>query len=331
MNILVFCQFNEGFGADFRRRLANAAPDETIIYAEDYNWTEEEYHEQLEKADVIVSYIPKPDVKYCKNLKLWIFDIAGVDGFIDSPYLPEDAIVCNASGAYGRIIAEHAVALLLAVCRDIPKYVENKQRCEWKMYLPDKPVEGSNVMILGAGDIGTTIARYLRPIVGNGRITGVRRVKRDYPDCFDDMISFDELDENLPKQDIVLSVLPQTPETIGLMNKKRLRMMKDDAVLINTGRGSLIPLDDLAEVLNEGKFRGVGIDVAEIEPVPADHPIWKCDRLIITPHSAGNAMAIDSPTGKRLLNLIAENLENYINGRPLVNIVDRKTGYKKTN
>lgn len=331
MNILMFCQFPEGYSEEYRARIKSIAPGENILYADDCNWSDEEYHERLAEADVIVSYIPKSDVRYCKNLKLWIFDIAGVDGFIDSPFLPENTIVCNATGSYGNVIAEHAVALTMSICRDIPRYVGNKQRHEWNLNIPDKPVEGSNVLILGGGSIGTTTARYLRPIVGEkGRITGVRRVRRETPECFDAVITFDELDGALAEADIVICALPGTKETAGLLDERRLRLMKEDAVLVNVGRGSLIPLKDLEEVLKEGRFRGVGIDVAEIEPIPPKHPIWDCERLIITPHAAGNSMLITSPTGERLLDLIAENLENYLAGRPLKNIVNRTTGYKKT-
>lgn len=105
------------------------------------------------------------------------------------------------------------------------------------------------------------------------------------------MITFEDLDRALARADIVICALPSTPQTAGLLNAERLRRMKADAVLINVGRGSLIPLDDLNEVLREGHLYGVGIDVAELEPIPAGHPIWDCRQLIITPHSAGIALS----------------------------------------
>lgn len=330
MNILLFCQFPEGYIPEFRQRICRIAPNENLIFASDYSWSEEEYHEQLEKADVIVSYVPFKDIKYCKNVKLWIFDIAGVDGFIDSPFLPADTVVCNATGAYGNIIAEHATALMLALCRTLPQYVHNQQAHRWYRYIPDKPVEGSRVLILGAGNIGSAIARNIRPMLGSGTVTGVRRVKRDTPEYYDDMITFDELDAYLPSADFILCALPSTPLTRGLLNADRLKLMKNDAVLVNVGRGSLIPLNDLADALDEGKFYGVGLDVEEIEPIPVDHRIWDCKRILLTPHAAGNCMTQTSSTGRRLLDLIAQNIENYLNHKPLCNIVDRSTGYRTT-
>ena len=329
MNILIFCQYDEGYPPSFRERVLEIAKHENVVFAEKGRWSEEEYHRQLERADVICSYIPRRDMRYCKNLKLMLLDIAGADGFIDSPFLPPDAVICNASGYYGNLIAEHSVALALSLCRDIPQYVRNMDKKLWRRVKPDKPVEDSTVLILGAGDIGTAIARDLRPMLGKGRIIGVRRVSRETPPEFDDMTSFAGLDAVLPEADFVFCALPHTRETKGLLNAGRLRRMKTDAVLVNVGRGSLIPLDDLAAVLREGRLRGVGIDVAEVEPLPPEHPIWECERFVITPHAGGNAMTADSPTGRRLCELLLENLSNYLEGRPLKNIVSRETGYRR--
>ena len=327
MNILFRCQYDEPYDQKFKQKAREIAKGENVIFADEHQWTKEEYHKVLEEAEVICSYIAKKDLQYCKNLKLMILDIAGVDGFIDSPYLPQDAVICNGNGYYGNLIAEHAVGLALSLCRNIPVYVQNMEKKLWKLEKPDKPVEDSTVLVLGAGDIGSAIARDIRPMLGNGKIIGVRRTRREIPSEFDEMITFAELDEFLPKADLIFCVLPHTKETKGLLHAGRLRMMKEDAVLVNCGRGSLIPLDDLATVLKEGKLKAAAIDVAEVEPLPAEHPIWNCERLLITPHAAGNTMTIHSPTAKRLNQLLLENLENYLTGKPLKNVVSRETGY----
>ena len=327
MTILFRCQYDEPYSQEFKQKAREIAKGENVIFADEHQWTKEEYHKVLEEAEVICSYIAKKDLQYCKKLKLMILDIAGVDGFIDSPYLPPDAVITNGNGYYGNLIAEHAVALALSLCRNIPVYVRNEEKKLWKLEKPDKPVEGSMVLVLGAGDIGTAIARDIRPMLGDGKIIGVRRVRREIPPEFDEMITFAELDDFLPKADLVFCVLPHTRETKGLLHAGRLRMMKNDAVLVNCGRGSLIPLDDLAAVLREGKLKGAAIDVAEAEPLPPEYPIWNCERLLITPHAAGNTMTIHSPTAKRLNELLLENLENYLTGKPLKNVVSRETGY----
>lgn len=328
MKILAFCQFPEGYNESFRSKLRAICPDAEIVYCDDCAWSETEYHAALRDADVIIGHLPPKDLQYCTKLKLMQMDIAGADSYVRSPYLPEETVLCNASGAYGVVLAEHAVALVMALCRDLPLYVQNKLRHEWLPSMPDKPVEGGTVLILGAGDIGVNTARLLRPLAA--RIIGVRRVRRSAPEGFDEMIGFDELDDYLPQADFVCCSLPSTPETVHLLDARRLRLMKEDAVLVNVGRGSLIPTADLCAVLGEGRLRGVGIDVCETEPLPPDSPLWDCERLIITPHTAGNAMTQDSPTNRRIYEIIWHNLESYIAGRPLDHVVDRKTGYRKT-
>lgn len=182
-------------------------------------------------------------------------------------------------------------------------------------------------MILGAGAIGTTAASLLRPMAK--KIIGVRRTAGEIRMPYDEIISLQEVDEKLPEIDILICALPGTEDTKGFLDKEKMRKLREDAVIVNVGRGSLIPTADLLEVLKEGKLRGVGLDVMEREPLPVDSPLWECDRLILTPHAAGNAMAQDSPTYLRITELICENLKAYSEGRPLKARVSRETGYRE--
>lgn len=330
MNILCYsAKFHEGFSKDFRRRLREVVPDAEIVFFQDRERTEQEAQALFAAADVIVGWFPTKYIKYCGHLRLIQLDIAGADGFADNPELSDDIVICNASGAYGPVIAEHAIGLLMAVCRGIPEYCESMREHVWSRGAPSKPIEDSSVLILGAGDIGTSIARFLRPMLGTGTITGVRRVRRAVPPEFDRMICFDELDEALSGADIVLCALPSTKETRSLLDERALRLMKRDAVLVNVGRGSLIPLDDLNRVLRDGHLFGVGLDVAEYEPLPPEHPIWDCGRIMITPHAAGVALSQDSPTYRRIYEIILENMARFAAGQPLAHTVDRATGYRK--
>jgi len=330
MNIVCYSKkFPEGYNEAFRKRVAEIAPGEQVSYIDEKVQSEEEIAGLYRNAEVILGAFPEKYYKYCEKAKVILLDIAGADSLVNASDLREDILICNASGAYGKIMAEHAMGLLMTVCRRIPYYMENKKAHLWKRGSADKPIEGSRVMILGAGDIGTTIASYLRPMLGGGTIVGVRRVQRAVPGEFDEMITFEQLDEELLKTDIILCALPSTKQTRGLLNERRLRLMKKDAVVVNVGRGDLIPLDDLCRVLNDGHLYGVGTDVAEWEPIPADHPIWDCEGLVLTPHAAGNALTQDSPTYRRVYDIMLRNLENYICGRPLDHQVDRATGYRK--
>ena len=326
MNVLVFCPFPEGFGERFQNKLSAAVPDAHISYT-DRKQKGEAHIRMLEEADVTVGYFNPNDIKHLKNVKLMQFDIEGVDAYIHHPDLPKDVIVCNAGGNYNNIVAEHAVSLVYALCRDLHLYAENKLHHRWQRVVPDKTIEDSTIMILGAGAIGTTAATLLRPLAK--KIIGVRRTAGEARLPYDEMIRLSEVDEKLPETDILICALPGTEDTKGFLDKERMRKLKEDAVVVNVGRGSLIPSDDLVEVLKEGKLRGAGIDVMETEPLPEDSPLWDCERLIITPHCAGNAMAQDSPTYIRITDLICENLKAFSEGRPLKARVSRETGYRE--
>lgn len=325
MNILLFSQFEEGFNDEFRRRFAEVTPGCVLDYY-DSSWSEEEYHSKLENADIIIGHYNPEDTKYMKNVKFIQMDIEGVDFFIHRPELPADTIMCNAGGAYGNVVAEHAVALVYALCRDLQYYSEFRLAHRWHRIIPDKSVEGSTVLILGAGEIGTAAARLLRPLAA--KIIGARRTVREKPEVYDEMITLAEVDSVLPEADIVICALPATALTAGFLSREKLELLPDDAVVVNVGRGSLIPTDDLISVLNEGRIRGVGIDVMEVEPLPEAHPLWNCPRLIITPHAAGNCMSQDSPTNRRIFELTYENVSAFLEGRPLKAVVSRETGYR---
>ena len=225
------------------------------------------------------------------------------------------------------MLAEHILAMTLALCRRLPEYRDQQHAHKWALRKYDKQLEGSTVLILGAGDIGTTLARWMRPMVG--RIIGLRRTLREYPDCFDRMITLAELDQVLPEADIILCALPDTPETAGMLNEARLWRMKSDAVLVNGGRGSLIDQEALCRLLEEGRFWGVGLEVTTPEPLPAGHPLWDQPRVLITPHAAGNSFAPGSPLERKIWAFMIENVAAYIRVEAPKNQVDFSLGYRK--
>lgn len=313
--------------APYREALLETAKGRCAFLFKDTSWTEEFYHRMLEQAEVILGEPRNEDLKYCKNLRYVQSMSSGVNYYVQGGCFPEGAKLCCMTGLYGNIIAEHMLALTMSLCRRLPEYRDQQHQHKWKILMHDKPLEDSTVLILGAGDIGTTLAKWLRPMVG--KIIGVRRRAREFPSCYDEMHTLTELDALLPQADFVLCVLPQTPQTIGLLDETKLRLMKDDAVLVNGGRGSLIDQEALCRLLDEGKFWGVGLEVTSPEPLPADHPLWDKPRLVITPHAAGNSYAPDSPLDRKLWKFMIYNLGRYLNGEEPENQVDFSTGYKK--
>ena len=246
---------------------------------------------------------------------------------MDGGCFPENAILCSSTGCYGNIIAEHMLAMTLSLCRRLPEYQEQQQRRLWQKLYYDKQLEACTVLILGAGDIGTTLAAWLRPMVK--KIVGIRRTAGSFPDCYDEMYTTEALDDHIGNADIVLCALPHTAETAGLLNRQRLSAMKQDAVLVNGGRGSLIDQEALCDLLDAGHFFGVGLEVTSPEPLPADHPLWDKSRCIITPHSSGNTFAPDSPLVRKIWAHMSRNLLAYLKGEPLRSQADFATGYCK--
>jgi len=312
----------------FREELKAAAGELADIVYKEPHWTAEQYHAALKTAHIIIGEPRNEDFVHCEKLELMHSPSSGVNYYLDGGKFPKGAILCCMTGGYGNVLAEHLLALVLSLCRRLPEYHDQQKQHKWQLCRYDKQLEDCTLLILGAGDIGTTLASWMRPMVN--RIIGVRRVAREYPDCYDRMVTLGDLDEVLPEADIIVCALPHTRETIHLLNEDRLRKMKEDAVLVNGGRGSLIDQEALCKLLQEGRFWGVGLEVTSPEPLPADHPLWDQPRTIITPHAAGNSFAPDSPLVKKIWKYIIPNVCRYLNGEEPENQVDFETGYRHT-
>lgn len=311
-----------------RQRLIRSAGPGCECIFRDAAWNDKEYRDALRTANIILGEPKNEDLRYCENLEWMQSTSSGVNYYINGGVFPENAILSCMTGGYGNILAEHLLAMVLSLCRRLPEYRDQQHAHQWKLRKYDKQLEGTTLMILGAGDIGTTVAKWMRPMVG--KIIGVRRVAREFPDCYDEMITLADLDSRLGEADIVVCALPHTPDTVHLLNEDRLRKMKQDAVLVNGGRGSLIDQAALLRCLEDGLFWGVGLEVTTPEPLPADHPLWDQSRVIITPHAAGNSFAPGSPLDQKIWDFMVHNITVYLESGEPENRVDFATGYRKT-
>ncbi|MBR3125825.1 MAG: D-2-hydroxyacid dehydrogenase, partial [Mogibacterium sp.] len=176
---------------------------------------------------------------------------------------------------------------------------------------------------IGMGDIGTAFAKQMRAL--GAYVIGVRRSRKPMPAVFSEQFTIDQLDEVLPRADVVAMVIPGSDATRKIMNTERFALMKDGSYLINVGRGISVDTDALIDALRSGKLAGAALDVTDPEPLPKDNALWDMDNVIITPHAAGNYLL--EGTLERVVEILTENLGNYLNGRPLRNIVDRELGY----
>ena len=283
--------------------------------------------EELKIADVILGQ-PAPELlKQAENCSLLQITSAGVDGYVKRPELFAGRTLTNLSGAFGQSISEFALAMVLSLYKHLNLFRDNQTACEWKDEGVQYSPVGKRLLILGAGDIGSAVARLFRPF--GCHIVGMRRVKRAVPPEFDGMITMEELEPELRQADIVFCALPATSETYKLINADRLALLKPSAVIVNCGRGNLIDCNALAERLSKGLLYGAALDVTDPEPLPKEHPLWKCKNAIITPHATGGSFGHLKATEDRLISICRENLVRFIEGRPLLNVVDFESGYRR--
>ena len=282
-------------------------------------------YELDEQADVIIGDLSPAELQPAKNLKWYHLVWAGSDRYKPADF-PAGTLFTNGSGAYGVTIAEHMVACILALYRQLRHYDKLQESHTWDQDWQEDTLEGKTVLILGAGDIGCALAKRLRGF--DCRIIGIRRTGGILPH-FDEMHTMDELDALLPQADVVAGCLPGTKNTVGLLDERRLRMMKPTALLVNCGRGSLIDTDALIRVLQAGLLGGCGLDVVMPEPLPESSPLWDMENVILTPHISGASFGHVQEMEDRIYRLAAENLRRYLDGEALLNQVDFETGYRK--
>ncbi len=295
-----------------------------FVYVEQ-GMTRQERAPVLQEAEVIFGEPGIRELQHCPRLRWVQMSWAGTDVYTMREGFPRHVRLTNARGCFRTVIAEYILAVLLAMCRNLKQYVRQQQKECWKPLGRETLLYGKKVLILGAGDIGTGVAQRLKAF--GTLVIGMRRTDRNYPDCYDAMITMEALDRVLPEADIVIGCLPSTKETGRLLGEKRLRSMKKSAFLINVGRGSLIDTEALVTVLREGRLGGVALDVQEKEPLPSGHPLWAMERVILTPHIAGQSFGYSKDTENRVLHVCCQNLERYLSRRELLNQVDFETGY----
>ncbi|WP_086843626.1 2-hydroxyacid dehydrogenase [Amycolatopsis kentuckyensis] len=233
---------------------------------------------------------------------------AGVEALV--PLLPDGVRLANGRGLHDLSVAEHALALIHAAQRDLPRWFAQQARGEW-VREHTRSLADSRVLLVGYGSIGQAVERQL--VAAEAVVTRV--ASRPRPD--EDVHGVAELPALLPEADIVVLILPDTPATRGLLGPRELAALPDGALVINVGRGTAIDTDALLAETRSGRLRA-GLDVVDPEPLPADHPLWTVPGVVITPHIAGGSASF-YPRAKKLA---AEQLRRYANGGELLNLVE---------
>ena len=277
--------------------------------------TAQERIKEIADAEVVFGEPTIEELQCAKKLRWVQMFWAGADRYLHGGF-PKNVVLTTASGAFGETIAEHALAMLFSLCRRLPDYAKTN---DWSDLGCEKRITGATALIFGCGDIGSEIAKRLK--AHGMRTFGVCRNARAARPYFDALTTLSCASAFLPEADFVLCAMPSNSETDGFFDADRLSLVKKDAVLINVGRGSLIDTNALTAALNSEKIFGAGLDVTAPEPLPGNHPLWKCPNVIITPHVAGVSFGHLKETETKILNICAENLQRYLKNEPLRNTV----------
>jgi phosphoglycerate dehydrogenase-like enzyme len=241
---------------------------------------------------------------------------AGIEVYVDVVQRFGDRTWTCGKGVYADPVAEHALAMALAGFRGLPQFAG---RTTWTKQ-HGRNLLGARVVVLGGGGITESLLRMLHPF---GCATTVVRRKLEPMDGADAVVGLDDLDAVLPGADLLVLAIALTPETAGVIEGRRLRMLAPDGWVVNVARGAHIVTDDLVAVLAEGAIGGAALDVTDPEPLPDGHPLWTEPRCLITPHT-GNTVAMAEPL---LRARVGDNVRRWIAGEELIGLVDVEAGY----
>lgn len=244
---------------------------------------------------------------------------AGVDALMFPELIEGDVTVTNARGIFDRTIAEYVLCTILMFTKDFPRSLRLQMAHEWQ-HRDTERAEGKQVLIVGAGSIGSQIARLCR--AAGLKPHGIARKPRQDED-FVAVHGNDDLTEQLGLADYVVIAAPLTPQTEGLFDAKAFKAMRTTARLINIGRGPVVNTEDLIAALRSGDIAGAALDVFEEEPLPEDHPLWDMENVIMTAHMCGDFIGWK----RALTDQFLENLDRWSKGQERFNLVDKKLGY----
>jgi phosphoglycerate dehydrogenase-like enzyme len=307
-----------------RERLQHEFPEHQFVQLQSYDRVPEE----ILNADIFIGWSLRPEQFVAAKKLRWIHSpAAAVHQLMFTELIQSDVILTNSTGIHGPVVAEHAIAVLLAMAKRLPQAMQYQARHEWAQsqlwHGEPRPreVADATVAIIGMGGIGREFAARAKAL--GMKTLAVRENPAKGAGGADAVYSPAEIDEVLPHADYVLLCTPVTPMTTRLINASRLSKMKSSAYLINVGRGPLIDETALLEALQHRRIAGAALDVFTEEPLPPESPFWSLDNVLITPHTA----AVTDRLWERHYRLIVQNLNRLLSGQPLLHQVDKHRGY----
>jgi phosphoglycerate dehydrogenase-like enzyme len=282
---------------------------------------------EIVDADAYIGEITSREVRAGKNLK-WVGVMsAGVERVLfprdgTSALRDSNIILTNNKIVQGPEIADHALAMLLMLSRDLYILYRNDQQQLWNSRsFHGIELNGKTAVVLGVGGIGTQIA--VRANAFGMMVIGVDPEDKPFVPFLKRVVKPDQLDDVLPQADVVFISVPDTPKSHKMMGAHQFELMKRNSYFIAVSRGGIYDINGLVKALDEKRLAGAGVDVTDPEPLPKGHALWKFENVIITPHIAGRS---DRDT-VRMVGTIKDNIRRFVEGKPLINVVDKQKGY----
>ena len=314
LQVLIYHQ-NSEFVDRYERLIRQAREDLQLLVCKD----KQQIEEVVDRADIIfaghtfpIEYIPK-----AKNLK-WVQSMgAGVENYTRAKAIKPPVILTKVRGMFGPIMSEYVVAYILALTQRMREVFANQSKKRWAPFFTES-IEAKTVGVMGLGSVGATIAYRIHRmgaevIALEEQERRLPYIKKEYPPT--------EIDEFLGRADFVVVTLPLTNTTHGILGEKEFAMMKKSAYLINVSRGPLVQERALLKALGERQIAGAVLDVFDEEPLPADHPFWELDNVIVSPHISGPSLP------EAIAEVFIENLKRFEKGKTLEGVVNLEREY----
>ena len=308
-------------GEDIVHELQKSAPQARIVAV-----THATVMQEIADADGFIGDIRPEEVRAGKKLK-WVQSMsAGVENFLflsgSNDLRDSNIVLTNNKIVQGPEIADHAFALLLSLTRRLPRYMkEMPEESLDRRAFDGIELRGKTAVVIGVGGIGMQIAQ--RAWAFGMTVIGVDPEDKPFTPFLASVVKPDQIDEVIPKADVVFISAPHTERSHKEMGSHEFELMKPHSYFIAVSRGGVYDMNGLVKGLDSRRIAGAGVDVTDPEPLPKGHPLWKFDNVIITPHIAGRS----DKDRDRMVGTVKENIERFVDGKPLVNVVDKQKGY----
>ncbi|MBZ5591528.1 MAG: D-2-hydroxyacid dehydrogenase [Acidobacteriia bacterium] len=301
--------------------LRSASPKARIVAVNQSNVMQE-----IGDADAFIGNITPAEVRAGKNLKWVQVMSAGVENVLfqsgGNDLRDSNIVLTNNKIVQGPEIADHAMAMLLLLSRDLRKYVDDTEQANWdRGRFKGIELNGKTAVVIGLGGIGMQIAT--RAWAFGMNVIGVDPEDKPFSPFVKRVVKPDQLDEVVPQADVVFISTPHTEKSHKMMGAHEFELMKQHSYFVAVSRGGIYDMGGLVKALDSKRLAGAGVDVTDPEPLPKGHALWKFNNVVVTPHIAGRS----DRDFERMFGTVKENIQRFVDGKPLINVVDKQKGY----